>query len=378
MTPPGKRILIAIHWYQESLHEGALRRCNELGWEAVVLNGDSLATIAGTPCDGILGMLPPPGHAVHRFAAESSVPVVELSASYPENKHWGRYPSDGIAVGSLAAEHLRRRPVAAFLFLATGASPAHDIRRAGFIRGLAGDARPVHTFDPGGTDLEATGRLADFLKKLPRPIGIFGSVDASARQALNAAHNAGLRVPEDAYILGFGNRRLVSAMASTPISSIALDHEAWGYAAVGLLEDMIAGRAAPGTTRTFAPGGVVERASTGGDNGAGNPLCARAIALMNENLAHPLEVNALAARLGVSKATLDRAFSAAYGMGVASRYVALRLETAKGLLTSGEKAESVAAAVGFASYRAFGKAFGRATGRTPSSFSPRHARSETE
>lgn len=92
---------------------------------------------------------------------------------------------------------------------------------------------------------------------------------------------------------------------------------------------------------------------------------------MRGHVSAPLDVPELAGRLGVSKAKLDRAFSAAYGEGVAHRYLELRMEVAKGLLASGEKVESVAASVGFASCRAFGEAFRKVAGCTPGEFAKR-------
>ncbi len=390
MSAPPKRILLVFRWYLESLHSGVLSYCVERGWEAKVLEENSVGAFAPESFDGILSGLaddralkahlsgvPASGSAdaedtVLRFVASAGVPVVELSPSYPENKHWGRCPSDGVAAGRMAAEYLRRRPVASFVFAANAPGGAHTLRRDAFLSALAGEARPVVEFYTGGDDVAAIGRLASFLKNRPGPVAVFGSVDATARLALSAALEAGMKVPGDAYILGFGNRDLVSRLAPVPLSSIAIDYPAWGYAAAGLLDAMMSGAAAPGTVRPFAPGELVERASTGGESG-GDPLCARALKLMREHVSDPLDVAGMAMRLGVSKATLDRAFSSAYGEGVARRYLELRMEVAKGLLASGEKVESVSASVGFASCRAFGEAFRKAAGCTPGEFAKRRA-----
>lgn len=237
-----------------------LSYCVERGWEAKVLEENSVGSLAPGSFDGILS-----GLADDRAlkAHLSGVPVVELSPSYPENKHWGRCPSGGAAVGRMAAECLRRRPVASFVFAANASGGAHTPRRDGFLGALAGDARPAAEFHTGGDDAAAITRLADFLKKRPGPVGVFGSVDATARLALSAALEAGMRVPVDAYIMGFGNRDLVSRFAPVPLTSIAIDYHAWGYAAAGLLDAMMSGAAAPGTVRPFSPGELVERASTG-------------------------------------------------------------------------------------------------------------------
>ena len=56
---------------------------------------------------------------------------------------------------------------------------------------------------------------------------------------------------------------------------------------------------------------------------------------------------------------------------MARRYLELRMEVAKGLLASGDKVESVAASVGFASSRAFSEAFRKTAGCTPGEFAKR-------
>lgn len=365
MHSPRPRILLAFHWYLESLHEGALRRAAETGREAVVLNSDSLARLAGSDFDGIVGMLPPdPDHPVRRFVAASGKPVVELSLAYPESNFTGRCPEDCAEIGKKAAGYLRGLPVASFAFVSGGRWWNHDARYAAFRAALADDARPCDRFDTGGTGAAATTRLADFLKSLPKPVAIFGSVDEWARLALDAAGEAELSVPGDAFILGFGNRELVSRVAPTPLSSIDIDYAAWGAAAVSLLDDLIARRAAPGAVRPFAPGEVVVRASTGGESG-GDPLRARAFALMRANLSEPLKVGALAGALKVSKATLERAFAGGDGAGVARRYLEVRIDAAKARLAAGEKTESVATSVGFLSYRGFVRAFSKITGVSP-------------
>lgn len=386
MAARSKRILLAFHWYSEALHEGALKYCVERGWSAAVLNTDTIGEFPPGGFDGIIGMLPPAGHPVYEFVTHAGLPVVELSYAHPERKEWVRCPSDGAAVGRMAAEHLRRRPVAAFAFVANSRWPNHVVRRDGFLNALAaaGDLRPVSVYytgtpgdlpfdtrpDMGAPDPAATSRLAAQLKTLPLPVGIFGSVDSIARQVLDAATEADLKIPGDIYLVGFNNRDLVSRLSPVPITGITIDCAAWAYAAAGMLEDLMEGRIRPGALSPFPPNPIVERESTGGESG-GNPLCARALDIMRERIAEAPDVAEISACLGVSKSTLNRAFTETYGEGVAHRYLELRMSMAKGLLAAGEKVESVSSSVGFSSSRAFGEAFRKAVGCTPGEFAKR-------
>lgn len=366
MTTAPKHILLGFHWnYMESLHRGALRRLSELGWTSAILTGETLRRVTAVPVDGVLGPLPEdPSHPVRRWVDHAAVPVVDLTRSDSGNRRAGWFPSDSEAVARMAADYLRRQPVASFAFVADAEVPTHAARRKAFLAALRGTGRPCRVFLVPPGVAAARREFVAALKTMPRPVAIWGSVDICAQLALAGAREAGLSVPGDAYILGFGDRELICDFASVPISSIAIDYTAWGYAAMDFLADLILGKCRPGEQRFFPPSGVTERVSTIGES-PGALLASRAETLMRLNVASPLSVAELAAVLAVSKSTLERVFAAERGVGVARYDLALRMEIARGLLGAGEKASAVAAAVGFASYRAFGVAFRKHTGVAP-------------
>lgn len=367
---PRPLVLLAFHWYLESLHEGAQEYLMEHGYDTALLNADTVDALAGVPVAGIVGMLPDPGHPVRRLTDAFEGPLVELSLAYGEHTRWGRVPEDCGMVARTAAARLRRLPAGSFLFVAGNRRWNHDARWEVFRSELASDARPCERCLTGGMDRAAAERLAEHLRRLPRPVAIFGSTDEWAKLALDAAELLGMRVPGDAYILGFANRELVSRVAPVPISTIDIDYRAWARAAAALLLELIGGKARPGTVRPFPSGAVIERASTAGETG-GDPLCERALALMRASVAAPPSVAGLARSLGVSKATLERAFLAHIGVGVARRFLQLRVDEAKARLAAGEKVEGVAVQVGFSSVRGFTYAFARVAGLSPGAFAER-------
>ena len=381
MSVARKKILFAFCWYSELIHSGAQRYCVERGWAFSVLNANNVGQYPEGSYDGILSTLSAADHPLYRFVDAAKVPVVELSQSHPEQTSWGRYPSDGEAVGRIAVEYLRRRPVTSFAFVAPNHWPSHRVRKKGFLAALenSDDRRPVESFhmaDAGAVHMDrhsvngdpsVNEALATFLRNLPKPAGIFASGDELAGPVLEAADRAGLKIPGDLYLLAFGSRDLLSRLAPIPISTIAIDHEAWGYAAMGLLHEMMDGKTPRGTVRLFPPGAVIERESSGGESG-GEPLCERALEIMRTHVADPLEVPEIAAQLGVSRSKLTQIFAEVTGTSPAKRYLALRMEVAKGLLLSGEKVESVAVSIGFSSARSFRAAFQESTGLAPREF----------
>src|ERR1043165_625891 len=241
--PPIKRILLAFRWYMPALHEGALKYCAEKGWQTSILSAENAEILAGEHYDGILSTLLEGVHPMYEFVAKAKVPVVELSESYPNHPEWGFYTSDRVATGRMAAEYLRRQPVASFAFIVPNDDPAHKARGDGFFSTLteAGDARPVARFNTWKKGLidydnttgavimnaEARREISTFLHSLPKPAAVFASTDQTAFQVAVAATEAGLKVPGDINLLGFGNRELLNRLSPVPISSISLDYIGW-------------------------------------------------------------------------------------------------------------------------------------------------------
>lgn len=247
-------VLLAFHWHIDTFIEGAQQTLMDRGFDVAILNSDSASALTGRPSVGILGMFPPdPTHAVRRVTDAFAGPVVELSLAHPEFTRWGRVHEDCDAIARLAANRLRRLPVHAFLFVAGGPWWNHDARWETFRSELAADSRPCERCLTGDLSPAGAERLAAYLLTLPRPVAVFGSTDEWARQALEAADLAGLRVPGDVYILGFSNR-MFSRVSPVPISTIAIDHAAWSKAGAELLVEMIAGRVPPGQTPPIRPG----------------------------------------------------------------------------------------------------------------------------
>lgn len=370
-----KHFLITLALYTEAFHEGVLAYCLERGHEATLLTTDNIPELRHGRYDGVVGGLPrDQAHPVFRYIRETGLPVVEYSPSHPEMTDWCRCPLDGVLCGRLAADYLLRRPVAAYALVSRrwGASEQRREKhfRAFLETGL--NNRPYSRFayeEDADEGADADRRLAGFLRDLPRPAGVFVSTDESARRVCDIALREGLKIPGDLYVLGNGNRELITRLAPVPITSIDIDYVAWGRAAAAMLDEFTSGKIPGGTVRNFAPRGVIERASTGGEAG-GDPLATRALALMRQNIRIPLNLPELASRLGTSPATLKRAFAASFGTGVSERYLALRIEAAKSLLAAGEKVETSAREVGFASSGSFRKAFVKVTGVTPGGFAP--------
>jgi len=100
--------------------------------------------------------------------------------------------------------------------------------------------------------------------------------------------------------------------------------------------------------------------------GGENERIARALLLMEQNLACPVHIGDIAERLCTSTRQLERLFKDIVGRSPQSAYLQLRLKHAKWMLTSDHSLAHIAANTGFSDGAHFGKAFKAAYGVSPS------------
>ena len=81
--------------------------------------------------------------------------------------------------------------------------------------------------------------LADWLKSLPKPIGIMACNDDRGQHVIEACKIAELHVPEDVAVIGVDNDDLICDLCDPPLTSVALNIEKAGYETAKLLDSMM-------------------------------------------------------------------------------------------------------------------------------------------
>jgi LacI family transcriptional regulator len=81
--------------------------------------------------------------------------------------------------------------------------------------------------------------LCQWVKSLPKPIGIMACNDDRARHVLEACQICEVKVPEEVAIIGVDNDPLRCDMADPPLSSIARNCSAVGFEAAQILDNMM-------------------------------------------------------------------------------------------------------------------------------------------
>ena len=208
----------------------------------------------------------------------------------------------------------------------------------------------------------------EWLKSLPKPVGLMACNDSCGCNVLQTCARAGLRVPEDVAVVGVDNDEMMCEVSSPRLSSVALDLEKAGYMAGKLLDDLMAGRACDGRLVQVEPTHVVARESTDVIVQQ-DPVVANALRFIRNHAGRPIGVLEVAEGVGVCRRTLERRFFRAIGRSPLKEIARCRVERAKRLLSETDLPHHrVAAAANFGGLKALNRTFREIEGLPPSVF----------
>lgn len=306
-------------------------------------------------------------------------PLINVCGIMPQLS-FPRIGIDDHVVGELAARHFLDRGLRSFACIghpAHGASIARELSfRTTLLKHGCGSDRyhvnPGQPFDPTCATPVLGRDIGAWLKRLPRPTGIFCANDILASQLIECCRQQGVAVPEHVAILGVDNDDLLCGLARPPLSSIALPDQEVGVQAAIHLDRLLRGeRKVLAKPLLLAPLQVVSRRST--DLSAmPDAVVAQACGFIQAQAHRRLSVSDVANEVGVGRRTLERRFSAVLGRGLAEEIRRCHVERAKDLLADLHlTTATVAARTGFGSAKQFTAAFRAVTGITPRMFRQR-------
>jgi LacI family transcriptional regulator len=272
--------------------------------------------------------------------------------------------SDHFAVGQIGAEHLLSRGFKNLGFVEDPGWYATR-RREGFTAAAARSHVHISNLQPT-MDFPAAGdHLTQWLRDLPKPVGIMACNDIWSRAVARFCRSLDLRVPMDVAVLGVDNDELVCELYDVPLTSVAVSAERIGFVAGALLAEILDGKKAAATPVLIPPAGLVLRQSTD-VLAVSDEVVTRAIEYIRENLRQRVTAQNLLRLTGMSRRQLEQRFLAAIGRSPAAEVRRQRVEQAKQLLSSTDAPiATVAGDCGFPDAPRLTKVFGRETGMTP-------------
>ncbi len=210
--------------------------------------------------------------------------------------------------------------------------------------------------------------LVDWIRSLPKPVGILACNDDRGQHVTEACKIAGVCVPADVAILGVDNDVLVCDLSDPPLSSIALNTERAGYEAARLLDDLMSGNAMSGQRILVEPTHVMERQST-------NVLAvddvdvAQAVSFVRENVDRPIQVNDVVQAVATSRRMLERRFRKFLNRSVNEEIKRAKIKRCIQLLSETDLPISqIATTMGFSGVEHISRYFRKAIGMSLSAY----------
>jgi LacI family transcriptional regulator len=238
------------------------------------------------------------------------LPAVVVGHSRREIPGLANVITDSEAIGVMGAEHLLNCGFRHFAYCGFDEMPWSVLRGESFRARLAKGAFATH-FCPSDSRSFSTWKgenhLAEWLKSLPKPLGVMACNDDRGEQVSEACKVAGLSVPDEVGIIGADNDELVCDLADPPLSSVAINFERAGYESAEVLDLLMRGRR-PIKRKIIVPAThVVPRRST--DFVAVNDQqVANALRFIRDNARKTISVPEVAQAAGLSRRVLEKRF----------------------------------------------------------------------
>lgn len=281
--------------------------------------------------------------------------------------------SDSHHAAQMAADHLLERKFRHYAFVGAAGHVWSDRRQTSFCDRIAAAGFRPHIFSPPRRNRDRAWEreqtiLAEWLKKLPKPLGLMACNDDRGREVLEACRLARIHVPEQIAVIGVDNDELWCELADPPLSSVALNAEQGGYRAAALLDKMMRDRLRTPQRLVVEPLHVVTRRST--DIVALDDVeVALALRFIHDIATSPIAINDIVRHVQLSRRALEMRFRKAVGRTIHAEIQRVRLERAKRLLLESDlPMPKVAAAAGFGTASYFGQVFREAVGMTPARY----------
>ncbi len=224
----------------------------------------ALSWLTDCGADGVIA----PDAKENREIIGTGLPTIVYRVAKERIPHLPAIVADNETVGKMVAEHLLDRGFRCFAFCGFENRPWSRERSDSFSKGIAEAGFEPHIFSmhselKGWRSFEREqGCLVEWLKSLPKPVGLMAGNDVCGRYVTEACRIAGLHVPDQVAVIGVDNDELVCGLTDPPMSSIALNTEKAGYEAAELLDRLMAGERLPGHDIIVRATHVVTRQST--------------------------------------------------------------------------------------------------------------------
>jgi len=306
-----------------------------------------------------------------------SRPIVNMCAVKP-------MPGVGVVTARLATmielgvRHLREQGLRAPAYLVLQALPQQayftglfnqiarpaDLAKAAFVEIID----PFVLEDPDAAVAPVPARLANWLRQLPKPVGVFCQDLGGGGYLIRVCHELGLRVPEDVAVVGVDDDDLAIA-SNPPLTTVLPAAQHIGREAMQLLDEMMSGKAAPAEPVRLEAMNLHVRESTSLKRAE---ICdiAAALEYINQHACQGVSVEQVIKETQkVSKVTFHKHFQTATGQTPGEAIQQRQMEEVRRLLANTELSmTTIAEHCGFGDSSGFARSFRAFQGMSPRDF----------
>lgn len=173
--------------------------------------------------------------------------------------------------------------------------------------------------------------IRDWLKNLPKPVGIFVCYDACGQQLLEICRYYDLKVPEDIAVIGVDNDELICELSTPSMSSVIPNAFRTGICAAEILDRMMQGEQLTGYKHFVEPLGLRKRVSTDILT-VGDPHVAKAVAFIRQNAHKNIRVGDVLDIVPLSRRVLEARFQHALNRTPHQEILRVRINAVRELL----------------------------------------------
>lgn len=291
--------------------------------------------------------------------------------------------TDNAAAGQMCFEHFKERGFRHFAFCGFNGADYSDERRAGFVESVGKTGLRCHIFrdarqlgkaktaDYENEGLKDGEPLANWIRQLPKPVGMMACNDMRGQQVLNTCRAMGVIVPDEVAVIGVDNDEVLCTLSEPPLSSVVPDTERIGYETAALLARMMSGEPASCSQIFIKPKCVIARHSTEVLAVEDRQISA-VMRFIREHACEGIDVSDVLRAVPMSRSTLDRRFLALMNRTPKDEILRVRLNRAKQLLAETDfPLPDIAEKIGLEHAEYLSRIFKKRIGQTPSEFRAR-------
>ena len=289
--------------------------------------------------------------------------------------------ADYIGTGRMAASYFIDRGFQNFAFFGLNDVCWSDERCEGFKKEVEGKGFGNTFFKYILQDINhfwfyEAKSLSEWLKGLPKPIGIMTCDDNQGSLLIEACRSAGIHIPSEVSIIGVDNDELICNLGTTTLSSIAVNIEDGGYQTAQMIEKMVQDPDFIPKDIVLRPIKIVERLSTAAF-ATDDKEIQKAVMFIHHNRHKKISVKDVVASVALSRRLLEVRFKDVTGQSIYQYIADLKIRTfAEMLVETDDQVINIALSLGENDAKSISKRFKATNGCSPNEWRSRHSKKD--